>query len=54
MIPNKKNIVYVPPPYQIVLKNNFFEFYQKTFKQVHGTATGTKLAPPYAIFLWLT
>ena len=30
-----------------VLKNNFFEFDQKTFKQVRGTAIGTKFAPPY-------
>ena len=34
---------------KIVLKNNFFEFDQKTFKQVRGTAVGTKFAPPYAI-----
>ena len=35
---------------EIVLKNNFFEFDQKTFKQVRGTTIGTKFAPPYAIF----
>ena len=34
---------------EIVLKNNFFEFDQKTFKQVHRTAIRTKFAPPYAI-----
>ena len=34
---------------EIVLKNNFFEFDQKTFKQVHKTAIRTKFAPPYAI-----
>ena len=34
---------------EIVLKNTFFEFDQKTFKQVRGTAIGTKFAPPYAI-----
>ena len=34
---------------EIVLKNNIFEFDEKTFRQVHGTATGTKFAPPYAI-----
>ena len=34
---------------EIVLKNNFFEFDQKTFKQVRGTAIGTNFAPPYAI-----
>ena len=36
-------------PAEIVLKNNFFEFDQKNFKQVRGTAIGTKFAPPYAI-----
>ena len=34
---------------EIVLKNNFFEFDQKTFKQVRGTAIRTKFAPPHAI-----
>ena len=34
---------------EIVLKNNFFEFDEKTFKQVRETAIGTKSAPPYAI-----
>ena len=34
---------------EIVLKNNIFEFYEKTFKQKRGTAIGTKFAPPYAI-----
>ena len=34
---------------EIVLKNNFFEFDQKTFKQVRGTAIRTRFAPPYAI-----
>ena len=33
---------------EIVLKNNIFEFDEKTFKQVSGTAVGTKFAPPYA------
>ena len=32
-----------------MLKNNFFEFHQKTFKQVRETAIRTKFAPPYAI-----
>ena len=36
---------------EIILKNNFFEFDQKTFKQVRGTAFGTKFALPYAILL---
>ena len=34
---------------EIVLKNNIFEFDEKTFRQVRGTAIGTKFAPPYAI-----
>ena len=34
---------------EIVLKNNSFEFDEKTFKQKRGTATGRKFAPPYAI-----
>ena len=34
---------------EIVLIKNFFEFDQKTFKQVRGTAIGIKFAPPYAI-----
>ena len=35
---------------EIVLKNNIFEFDEKTFKQERGSAIGTKFAPPYAIF----
>ena len=34
---------------EIVLKNNIFQFNQKTLKQLRGTAIGTKFAPPYAI-----
>ena len=34
---------------EIVLKNNIFEFDEKTFKQKRGTAIGTQFAPPYAI-----
>ena len=33
----------------VVLKNNIFEFDEKTFKQKRGTAIGTKFAPPYAV-----
>ena len=33
----------------MVLKNNIFQFDEKTFKQVRGTAIGTKFALPYAI-----
>ena len=35
----------------IVLKNNYFQFLDKTFKQKQGTAIGTKFAPPYSILL---
>ena len=37
---------------ELVLKNNIFEFDEKTFKQKRGTAIGTKFAPPYAILSW--
>ena len=33
----------------IVLKNNYFQFLDKTCKQKRGTAIGTKFAPPYSI-----
>ena len=39
---------------EIVLKNNFFEFDQKTFKQVHGTAIGKSLYLHMLFCLWLT
>ena len=34
---------------ELVLKNNIFEFSDKTYKQICGTAIGTKFAPPYAV-----
>ena len=34
---------------EIVLKNNIFKVDEKTFKQKHGTAIGTKFAPPRAV-----
>ena len=33
----------------IVLKNNYSQFLDKTFKQKRGTAIGIKFAPPYSI-----
>ena len=33
----------------IVLKNNYFQLLNKTFKQKWSSATGTKFAPPYSI-----
>ena len=34
---------------ECVLKNNIFEHNLTFFKQIRGTAIGTKMAPPYAI-----
>ena len=34
---------------ECVLKNNIFEHNSRFFKQLRGTAIGTKMAPPYAI-----
>ena len=34
---------------EVVLKNNVFTFGKKTLKQIRGTTTGTKFAPPYNI-----
>ena len=34
---------------ECVLKHNIFEHDKAVFKQLKGTATGTKMAPPYAI-----
>ena len=33
---------------EVILKNNIFQFNEKTVKQLRGTAAGTKFAPPYA------
>ena len=35
---------------EFVLANNYFEFGQKVFHQISGTAIGTKFAPSYAWF----
>ena len=34
---------------EIVIKKNIFEFDEKTFRQVRGTAIGTKFVPTYVI-----
>ena len=34
---------------ELILKNNIFEFSDKTYKQIRGTTIGTKFAPPYAV-----
>ena len=33
---------------EFVLKNNYFQFSDKAYQQISGTAIGTKFAPPYA------
>ena len=33
---------------EFVLSNNYFGFGSDMFKQIEGTAIGTKMAPPYA------
>ena len=38
---------------EIVLKNNIFEFDEKTFKQKCGTTIGMKLVPSYAVLFIL-
>ena len=38
-------------PVDPVLKNNIFEFSDKTYRQIRGTAIGTTFAPPYAVLL---
>ena len=39
---------------ELVLKNNIFEFSDKIYKQIRGTAIGTKFAPPYAVLFMAT
>ena len=36
---------------ELVLKNNIFNFNEKTLKQKRRTAIGTNIAPPYSILL---
>ena len=36
----------------IVLRNNYFQFLDKTFKQKQGTGIGTKFAPPILFCSW--
>ena len=33
---------------EFVLKNNYFQFLDKVYQQISGTAIGAKFAPPYA------
>ena len=38
---------------EVVLKNNVFEYDEKTFKQKRGSVIGAKFAPPYTIFFMI-
>ena len=33
---------------KFILSNNYFEFSEKVFQQISGTAIATKFAPPHA------
>ena len=46
--PQRPNLAILSCLLEIVLKNNIFEFDGKFYKQLQGTAMGTKLAPAYA------
>ena len=46
--PDRPDISVLISLLEIVLKNNTFEFDNKSYKQIQGTAMGTKLAPAYA------
>ena len=39
---------YIVELHEVVLTNNYFDFYGKHYHQISGTAMGTKLAPSYA------
>ena len=45
----KKTIKTLVELAEIVLKNNIFQFSEKTLKQLRGTVISTKFVPPYAI-----
>ena len=46
---NRSRQTLLTEPAELVLKSNIFEFDEKTYKQMHGTAISTKFASPYAI-----
>ena len=49
MTEKKKTIKTLIELAEIVLKNNIFQFNEKTLKQLRGTVISTKFVPPYAI-----
>ena len=37
---------------KLVLELNAFQYHDKHYLQIHGTAMGTRMAPSYANLLW--
>ena len=48
LIPERFSTSFILEAIKFVLENNSFSFNNKMFRQILGTAMGTKLAPPYA------
>ena len=48
LIANRYNKAFITDALKIVLENNIFSFNNNYFKQIKGTAMGTKVAPTYA------
>ena len=48
LIANRYNKAFITEALKIVLENNIFSFNNNYFKQIKGTAMGTKVAPTYA------
>ena len=46
--PHTPNNTIIKQFLQFILKGNYFDFLNKHYKQIQGTAMGTKMAPPYA------
>ena len=46
--PNTPNNTIIKQFLQLILKGNYFDFMNKHYLQIQGTAMGTKMAPPYA------
>ena len=48
LIANRYNKAFITEALKIVFENNIFSFNNNYFKQIKGTAMGTKVAPTYA------
>ena len=47
-IPTRISLTFILKALDFILKNNTFQFNDKYYRQVKGTAMGTKCAPTYA------